>query len=182
MEIITIYSYKSCKIALLTQFTVIRKHVWFVDLSLQRPSVQRKHEELCLAAGGLGRGGVLHRWEEIKSCFEHKVVMKTRYFRCASHLSRLTTYWIVVPVLPCWTWSISNRLNHLCSTFLQFRSFSTWIPGLWSRQRLPRCSDVSSELEAENKWHPFECQRPSRASLSRLSPSCRCCQITSLPF
>lgn len=32
-----------------------------VDCSIQRPSVQRRDEECCLAAGRLARGGVLHR-------------------------------------------------------------------------------------------------------------------------
>lgn len=38
---------------------------------------------------------------------------------------------------------------------LQFLSFSIWIPGLWSRQRLPHCSEMRCELEAEFKWHPL---------------------------
>lgn len=28
--------------------------VYFIDYSLQRPSVQRRHQEWCLAAGGVG--------------------------------------------------------------------------------------------------------------------------------
>lgn len=39
----------------------------------------------------------------------------------------------------------------------QFLWFSIWIPGLWSQQRLPRCSEMRRELAAEVVPFSFKC-------------------------
>lgn len=92
--------------------------------------------------------------QEKKSCFKPDMVWLT--------LHRLSwdTESLLGPVINIkWTLNYDDTtlaLNLSCFLFLQFLSFSIWIPGSWSRQRLPRCSKMRSELEAEIKWHHFE--------------------------
>lgn len=103
--------------------------------SLQRSPVQRRHPEWCLAAGGLGWSSVLYRyrgvcWSGLRPCLS---CVKPRQchndFGARGHVETL---------VPC---------------FSQFLSFSTWIPGSWSRQRPLRCSETGRE----RRRRPIEC-------------------------
>lgn len=84
--------------------------------------------------------------------------------------------WILLtPINMKRTLSYERRLNKLwifhVSHFLQFLSFSTWIPGSWSRQRLPRCSEMRRWPEDDMKWHPSECYITPKALLPGLELS-----------
>lgn len=137
--------------------------LWFVYCSLQRPSVERRHQERCLAAGGLGRSSVLHRWG-------HKDNKSLTYSGDLNSSVQLRTF-KGFGLIYSWVSTVSSLINIKCtlsleetlnklqiayvSHFLQFLLFSTWTPGSWSRPRLPHYSEVRHGLGEDTKLSPF---------------------------
>lgn len=152
----------------------------FLICSLQRPPVKRRHQERRLAAGGLGRSGVLHRWGQrvMDSRRWLKVSLGTKNAAGLEEFarfffSRVGTYCCDWSILKCTLGLEDTTTTHcLYVTFFflpsQFLLFSTWTPGSWSQPRPPHCSEVRRRVWEDAKRSPFLIIPSTRNRAARL--------------